>query len=268
MVITSSQNPRVKQLVKLRDKRSRDKTGLFLIEGFREILRAAQADRKIDELYYCPSLFLGENEDKILAHLKEKGTELVECTKAVFQKISYRDRPDGLLAVAPKLHASLADLEKRLEGKKYPFLVVAESVEKPGNLGTMLRTCDAVGVDAMIVADPRTDIHNPNVVRASVGTLFTVPTFEVTSDELIPWLKEKNIPIIATTPEAETFYSEMNLRIPLALAFGTEQLGLTDQWLDAADIQVSIPMVGLADSLNVAISSAVLLYEVFRNREM
>jgi TrmH family RNA methyltransferase len=176
--ITSLQNDRVKEIVKLRERRDREKASLFLIEGYRELKRALDAGRRAEALFYCPEFFLGSNEGALIAQAKERGAECFECSKEVFAKISYRDRPDGLLAVAPQVHLGLDDLEALLARKENPFLVVAESIEKPGNLGTILRSCDAAGVDAVIVCDPTTDIHNPNVVRSSVGTLFTLPVLE------------------------------------------------------------------------------------------
>ncbi len=169
-MITSLQNAKIKEVVKLRDRRPREESGLFIIEGYRELKRALDAGRKVETLYYCPELFLGSNEQQII----DQCPSHLECTREVFAKISYRDRPDGLLAVAPQHHLKLSDLKL----KENPFIVVAESIEKPGNLGTILRSCDAAGVDAVIVCDPTTDIHNPNVVRSSVGTLFTLPVLE------------------------------------------------------------------------------------------
>jgi TrmH family RNA methyltransferase len=147
-----------------------------------------------------------------------------------------------------------------------PFYVVAEAIEKPGNLGTILRSSDAVGVSGLIVCDRCTDIYNPNVVRASVGTLFSVPTVEVAGEDALNWLKSKGVAILAATPQAEHEFTEVNLKQPLAIAVGTEQLGLSKRWMDQADIQVRIPMKGVADSLNVAMATTVLLYEVLRQR--
>lgn len=259
-MITSLQNPKVKEVVKLRDRRPRDESGLFIIEGYRELKRALDAGRKIETLFYCPSLFLGSNEGS----LKEqcKAALHLECTPEVFSKISYRDRPDGLLAVAPQQHLTLSDLKL----KKNPFLVVAESIEKPGNLGTILRSCDAAGVDAVIVCDPTTDIHNPNVVRSSVGTLFTLPVIEANSEETLAYLKKHHIAVVAATPHAKLGFTEADFKVPLAIVVGTEQYGLTENWMKNADISVRIPMFGAADSLNVASATTLLLYEVVRQR--
>lgn len=259
--ITSLQNPRIKEAVRLRDRRSRDETGLFLIEGYRELKRAVDAGRKITTVFYCPDLFLGENESALL---EKSGAELVLCSPEVFAKISYRDRPDGLLGIGPQLHLRLSDL--RLS--KNPFLVIAEGIEKPGNLGTILRSCDAAGVDAVIVCDKTTDIHNPNVVRSSVGTLFTLPVIEAGSVETLIFLKEKKIQIAAATPDAKLEYTQADFSIPVAIAVGTEQLGLSEAWMKEADCQVRIPMHGVADSLNVASATTLLLYEVVRQRSL
>lgn len=259
MILTSMQNPRVKQLVRLRDRRERDETDRFLIEGYRELLRAHEAGIPIETLYICPELFLGVNEERLI---ESCDTTVIECDKNVFTKISYRDRPDGLLAVAPQMHRKLSDLQL----SPNPLLVVAEAIEKPGNLGTILRSSDAVGADAAIVCDRCTDIHNPNVVRASVGTLFTVPVLEATSQETIEWLKSNGIKIVAATPSAKLSYTEADLKGPIAIAVGTEQLGLSPLWMKQADIQVRIPMNGVADSLNVAMATSLLLYEALRQR--
>lgn len=254
--ITSLQNSKVKLAALLRERRERDKHDLFLIEGYREVLRAYLAGWQFETLFYCPELFLGENEPALI----EKVPESLSCSEAVFRKFSYRDRPDGLLAIAKQRHLTLESISKP------HFLVVAEAIEKPGNLGTILRSSDAVGVDGVIVADRCTDIHNPNVVRASVGTLFTVPVIEASGEETLAWLKKNKVAIVATTPAAEKEYTQVDLTGPIALVVGTEQLGLSDSWLHSADIQVRIPMLGVADSLNVATATTLMLYEALRQR--
>lgn len=267
MLISSLQNPKVKEIVQLRDKPHRDKTGLFLIEGYREILRATDGGFKIDTLYVCPELFLGSNEQSLIERLIRRGVTVVTCTDPVFHKIAYRDRPDGLLAVAPQKKKTLSDLEEIFRSGKAPLFVIAEAIEKPGNLGTILRSSDGVGADAVIVCDRCTDIYNPNVVRASVGTLFTIPTIEASTEETLAWLKKHKVKILAATPQAEHVYTQVDLKGPIAIAVGTEQLGLTDRWMKEADIQVKIPMLGVADSLNVAMATTLLLYEALRQRQ-
>ncbi len=264
--ITSLHNPKVKTALGLSDRRKRDETSLFLIEGFRELLRAFEGEADVCELFFCESLFLGQNEPALLRNYQARGAQLYACSESVMRKISYRDRPDGLVAVARQKKTSLQDLSLLLFDTPNPFLLVAEGVEKPGNLGTVLRSCDAVGTDAVIVCDRCTDIFNPNVVRASVGTLFTQPVIETTHQELLPWLQSKGIRIVASTPDAEEEFTQADLTGPIALFVGTEQWGLSERWMEAADIKVRIPMRGCADSLNVATATTLLLYEVLRQR--
>lgn len=265
LLITSLQNPRVKQILDLRDRKYRDQTGLFLIEGYREILRAVDAKWEIQEVYFCSDLFLGSNEQNLISRAISQKNGSFACSEKVFRKISYRDRPDGLLAIAKQRHQSLDSWNPRKN--QLPFFVVAEAIEKPGNLGTILRSSDAVGVDGLIVCDRCTDIYNPNVVRASVGTLFTVPTIEASGEKTLEWLKDQQILILAATPHATIEFTEVNLNQPLAIAVGTEQLGLSQKWMNEADLQVKIPMNGVADSLNVAMATTLLLYEVHRQRK-
>jgi TrmH family RNA methyltransferase len=177
--------------------------------------------------------------------------------------MSYRDRPDGLLAIAPQVTRQLADLKLPAN----PLLLVCVSIEKPGNLGTMLRTADATGVDAVLVCDPTTDVHNPNVVRASVGTLFTVPVVECGSAEARAWLQERGIQTLATTPDTEDIYFNVDMRPPTALILGCEQLGLDREWLAQAGHKIRIPMLGQADSLNVSAACTLVLYEAVRQRK-
>jgi TrmH family RNA methyltransferase len=169
--ISSLQNPRVKQLVKLRDRRPRDAAGVFLVEGYREIRRALEKRVSLTEIYFSPEWFLGENEPALIEQARAAGAEVFELSKDAFAKVAYRERPDGLLAVAPQWRRALSDLVLPAD----PFVLVVEAIEKPGNLGTILRSADAAGCDAVIVCDPVTDIFNPNVVRASTGVLFSVP---------------------------------------------------------------------------------------------
>lgn len=268
LALSSLQNPRVKQVLHLREKKERDQTGLFLIEGYREILRATDAGHPIETLFICTDLFLGTNETALIQRIRSKGAQIIECTDKVFQKISYRDRPDGLLAIAPQKRLHLKDLDKLFKKDKAPLLVVAEAIEKPGNLGTILRSSDAVGVDGLIVCDRCTDIYNPNVVRASVGTLFTVPTVEASGEETLKWLKAHGVSILAATPHAEYEFTDVDLTKPVAIAVGTEQLGLSERWMKQADLQVRIPMNGVADSLNVAMATTLMLYEAHRQRRV
>ncbi|MBE35472.1 MAG: rRNA methyltransferase [Opitutaceae bacterium] len=261
--ISSLQNPRVKQLVKLRDRRPRDVAGVFMVEGYRQIRRALEKDVTLQELYFCPDWFLGENETALIAQAKESGALLIELSKDAFAKVAYRERPDGLLALAPQWRNTLDDLKLSTE----PFLLVVEAIEKPGNLGTILRSADAAGCDGVIVCDPVTDIFNPNVVRASTGVLFSVPLVVAESEQVHEWLKSKNIRTVATTPAAEKLYTETDLRGSMAVIMGSEQYGLSDFWLQNADAPVRIPMAGQADSLNVAMATIITLFEAVRQRD-
>jgi TrmH family RNA methyltransferase len=262
--ITSLQNPRLKQLVRLRDRRPRDEAGVFLVEGYREIRRALEKGVRLDELYYAPDWFLGENEPELLARAQAAGAQLCELSREAFAKAAYRERPDGLLAVAPQWKRTLAGLGEKRGAD--PFLLVVEAIEKPGNLGTILRSADAAGCDAVIVCDPVTDLFNPNVVRASTGVLFSVPCVVEESGRVLPWLRERGIRIAATTPAAEQLYTDADLRGPLAVVMGSEQYGLSEFWLQAADLPLRIPMAGQADSLNVAMAAMITLFEAVRQR--
>ncbi len=260
--ITSLQNPRIKQLVKLRDRRPRDEAGLFLVEGYREIRRALEQRVRLQELYFSPDWYLGENEPALLAQAAAAGTQLFEVSKEAFAKVAYRERPDGLLAVAPQWQRALSDLTLPAA----PLLLVVEAIEKPGNLGTILRSADAAGCHAVIVCDPVTDIFNPNVIRASTGVLFSVPLVVEESARVLDWLRQDRIRTVATTPAAETVYSDADLRGPLAVIMGSEQYGLSEFWLQNADLPVRIPMAGQADSLNVAMATIITLFEAVRQR--
>ena len=263
-VLTSPQNQRVKQLVRLRDRRPRDRAGVFLIEGYRALLRALEQQVPIAELYICPSLFQGDGEADLIDRCRGVGTAVYETSAAVFRKVAYRDRPEGLLAVAPQRHLGL---DQAALGS-IPLVLVAEAIEKPGNLGTMLRAADATGVDALVLCDPCTDLFNPNVVRASTGALFSVPVIETESTAALAWLKACEIPILAATPHGRDLYTDVDMSGPLAIAVGAEQYGLSNEWLDQADLQVRIPMLGMADSLNVSSATTLLLYEAVRQRSL
>ncbi len=264
--ITSLHNTRIKQALKLWERKERDALALFLVEGYREIERAYGAHWPLDTLFICPPLFLGTNEPALIENLRAKKVTIISCSESVFRKLSYRDRPDGLLAIAKQKQRTLEQFDFSL-ASTIPLFIIAESIEKPGNLGTILRSADAAGVHGLIVADPCTDIFNPNVVRASVGTLFTVPIVQTTSDKALDWLKCHAISILAATPHATVNFTEADLTKPLAIAMGTEQFGLSKQWMNHAHLQVRIPMHGSADSLNVAMATTLMLYETLRQRQ-
>jgi TrmH family RNA methyltransferase len=261
--ITSTSNPRVKALVRLRRRRYRTAEERTLVEGFEELRLAVSAGARPSAVYHCPDLARpGE-----LAELRERpgfgAAELLLVSPSVFGKISYRDSPDGWLAVLPSVRTELAEL--RLPGED-PLLLVCEGVEKPGNLGAMLRTADAAGVAAVIATDPGTDWANPNVVRASKGAVHALPVAAASGADALRWLAERGIAVVAATPEGGVPYTELDLRGPLAIAVGAEKDGLSGPWLAAARDRALIPMHGLVDSLNVSTSAAILLFEALRQR--
>lgn len=260
--ISSLQNARVKNLVKLRNRRARDDQGVFIAEGYRAISRALEKSVIPKEVYFSPECFLGENEEKLLKQLSDSGTKLFQLQKHAFEKVSYRDRPEGLLAIIEQWKNNFEDLKL----SPVPFLLIVESIEKPGNLGTILRSADAAGVDAVICCDSVTDLYNPNVVRSSTGVLFSMPTVTTSTQETISWLRQKGIQSVATTPHTDNFYTEVDFKGPVAIVMGSEQFGLSETWLDACDSKAKIPMAGQADSLNVAMASLITLFEAVRQR--
>jgi TrmH family RNA methyltransferase len=256
--LTSTQNPRVKYIVKLReDRRQRRRDGVILVEGHDELELALASGMQPKEVFFCEALS-ATNEVVGLA------IQPVAVNRLVFEKMSRREGPDGWLAVFPVPQRTFSSL--RLSPA--PFLVLAESVEKPGNLGAILRTADSAGVDGLLVCDPLVDPYNPNVIRSSRGTLFTVPVVETNSVEALEWLRDKGILILAATPQGDLIYSEMDLRQPICIAVGTEDEGLTKFWLENADMNVRIPMVGKVNSLNVSTSTAIIVYEAVRQRRL
>ena len=260
--ITSVTNSRVKRLVKLRNRRERDNSGVFLVEGFRELRRAVDAGITVREIYFCPGLFLGNNEAALVERAAAGGAEPIELGLEAFRKVSYRDRPEGLLGLAAQFPTNL----EGLPSSPNPLILVVESIEKPGNLGTMLRTADAAGVDAVMVCEPTTDPFNPNVVRASLGCLFLVPLAISSTPEAIGWLHDHDIGIMAATPSADLPHWEADFRGPSAIAIGSEQYGLTETWLQEAGRRIRIPMAGRIDSLNAAMAAGVVLFEAVRQR--
>ena len=262
MAITSQQNPRIKHVVRLRERRQRDRDGLMLVEGREELSLALASGARPQALFYCPAFFGAGDQPALLTRAREAGADLVEVSAPVFEKLAYREHPDGWLAVVPTPRRRLADLSLG----PTPLLVAAEAVEKPGNLGAILRTADAAGVEGLIVCNPATDVGNPNVVRSSKGTFFTVPVVEAESAEALAWLRERGIALVATTPQAGLIYTQADLRGPVAIAVGTEDEGLSRAWLAQADVAVRIPMAGRVNSLNVATAAALLLYEAVRQR--
>lgn len=249
-------------MIALRQRRERDRTGLMRVEGYEELRLAVSSGFPPETLYFCSSLFGSEEEHEWLRMLSERNVQIVEVSEQVFERMAYRQGPDGWLAVMPTPVTRLEDLDLG----KSPLILVAEGVEKPGNLGAMLRTADAAGVDALVSASPVTDLGNPNVVRASKGALFTVPVGEADTARVIQWLQRHRIRVIVADPEANIAYTDADLNGPTAIVVGAEHEGLSALWQEAADIGVRIPMQGRVNSLNVATSAAVLLYEAAHQR--
>lgn len=255
MDITSLQNPRIKHVVRLReDKKTRTEDGLMLVEGVDEIQLALAAGHNPQTLLSAPEL--------ATRSLHGLSTETLTVTGAVFEKISHRENPDGWIAIFPIPNTTLNDLKISTA----PLVIVAESIEKPGNLGAILRTADAAHVDAVLVCDPRVDVWNPNVVRASRGAVFSVPVVECDNAEALEWLKGGAMRIVAASPSADELYSNVDLRQPVAIIVGTEDEGLSDFWMQNADVKVKIPMMGKVNSLNVSVSTALIVYEAIRQR--
>ena len=262
--ITSHQNQRIKNVIKLKNRRTREKTQKTLLEGYRLISRALIADFPVEECYFTPSMFLGKNEDILLKTLQGKGANLIKVPESILQKMSYRDRPEGLIALSPIKEHKL----KNIPIVKNGLYLVVEAIEKPGNLGSILRSADASGVNGLIICDKCTDLYNPNVLRASTGAIFSVPIAECSSLEAINWLHSNNIDTLAATPHAEKSYDCIDMTKSTAIVTGTEQFGLTPIWMKNSKIKVRIPMCGQIDSLNVAIATSILLFEASKQRRV
>lgn len=252
MVISSVQNPRVKAVVALQQKSAeRRRTGLFIVEGRRELEHCVEMGLEVKEVYVCREI-AGEME----------GMNVTAVTKDVYEKMAYREGTEGVMAVVKSEERRLEDLELR----ENPLMVVVERVEKPGNLGAILRSADAAGADAVVVCDPLTDLWNPNLIRSSIGAAFTVPCVACGSEECIQFLKERGIQILTAQLQDSELYYDTDMKRGTAIVMGTEATGLTDVWRQAADAHIRIPMLGRLDSLNVSVSAAILLYEAVRQR--
>lgn len=267
--ITSLQNPRVKNVVRLSNRRHRDRLGQTVVEGVREASLALQKGIIPLEAFFCPDYLdtiEGQNLiNQLLQLTAKKQTGLFEVPPAVFDKMAYRGGSSGILLVIPYLTPSFDDLP--VEGT--PLFAVVDGAEKPGNLGAILRTADAAGLDALLLTGTEgegTDIHNPNVIRASLGAFFTVPVVTTTRDQALDWMQENGVTTVATTPEAEQVYTAVSYTGPTAIVMGSEASGLSREWLNTADILVRIPMSGEVDSLNLSVSTALMLYEARRQR--
>lgn len=254
-VITSPSNPKIKRLLALQQKSSaRREAGLFVVEGQRELQHCIDAGFEIDSIFVCPDLLSTPPESRI---------KVFEVTKEVYARISYREGTEGVIAEVRTPDRRFEDLVL----PERPLVVVLESVEKPGNLGAVLRSADAAGADAVLICDPLTDLWNPNLIRASIGAVFTVPCLSCGSAEAIAFLKARGIRILTAQLQDSSLYYDCDMTVGTALVMGTEATGLTDAWRAAADAHIRIPMLGRLDSLNVSVSAAILLFEAVRQRQ-
>lgn len=258
--ITSAQNPKIKTLLELQDKsKTRRKEGLFVVEGKRELLHCLSADYTAHTIFVCRDI-LSDNE---LAEISAvAGCKMIEIPSHLYEKVAYRGSTEGVIAEIKCKSHSLDSLQV----KKNPLIVVLERVEKPGNLGAVLRSADAAGADAVIVCDPLTDLYNPNLIRSSIGSIFTVPTVVAASSEAINWLKSNNIKIYTAQLQDSEWYYDTDMTEGTAIIMGTEATGLSEIWRKAADAHIKIPMLGKLDSLNVSVSAAILLFEAVKQR--
>ncbi len=264
LIITSPSNARLKSLVALRRRRAREEAGLTLLEGYDELSLALDAGLVPRVVYYCPELMLDPSvQQDLVRRVHALGSDTQELGRVAFEKVAYREGPDGFLAVVGSVVRVCADLRVGLT----PLALICQGVEKPGNLGAMLRTADAAGVDAVVAADPVTDWGNPNLVRASKGTVFSVPVASASTEEMLAWLSAHGIALAATTPDTDLNYTDLDYTGSIAIAVGAEKYGLTDEILSAAEFRIRIPMAGRANSLNVATSAAVVIYEAVRQRQ-
>lgn len=259
--ITSFRNPKIKNFQNLQKSKERKEQGLFVIEGLKEIEKASESGYSFDSVFYCPDF----NPEQTVLNLKGinmDATKIYTVSKEIYCKIAYRENCCGVIVWAKTKKLALADL--KVENK--PLYLVVESVEKPGNLGALLRTADAAGLDGVIVCDNKTDVFNPNVIRSSIGCLFTVPLAVDTSENVINWLKSAGVSIYSAALSASVPYHTIDFKHASAIVMGTEATGLSDIWLKASDQNIIIPMRGMADSMNVSTSAAVLVYEALRQR--
>ena len=283
-IITSAQNPKIKKLLALQQKSSeRRSEGLFVVEGRREIEHCLEAGYEIDTVFVCteicgisPRASLGRDDnsvipsidgvissiDGVISSVVEKSPRVFEVSSSVYDKIAYRSGTEGIIAEVRAKSLRLANLQL----SEHPLIVVLESVEKPGNLGAVLRSADASGADAVIVCDPLTDLYNPNLIRSSIGSIFTVPCVACSSEECIDFLKAHGIKILTAQLQDSELYYDSDMKCGVAIVMGTESTGLTDIWRKAADAHIRIPMLGRLDSLNVSVSAAILLFEAVRQR--
>ena len=261
-IITSAQNPKIKDLLALQEKsKERRKKGLFVVEGRRELLHCVEAGYEPYAVFYCPDIISNADFDAVVENCD---CNYYEIPQHLYDKVAYRGGTEGVIA---ELHCKEMNLES-LKLKENPLVVILESVEKPGNLGAVLRSADASGVDAVIVCDPLTDMYNPNLIRSSIGAIFTVPVATATSEKTIKWLKDNNIKIYTAQLQDSEWYYDTDMKGATAIVMGTEATGLTTAWRKAADAHIKIPMLGKLDSLNVSVSAAILMFEAVRQRNV
>jgi TrmH family RNA methyltransferase len=261
-VVTSTANPRVKAAARLRDRRTREATGLTIVEGGRELLRALAAGVRVREAFVCRDLVRSEDAETAIEHLRAARADVIEVGPTAFAKLAFGARTEGVLATVRVPSVEIADLDLPPE----PLILVAEGIEKPGNLGAVFRSADGAGADAVVAASPRTDLFNPNAIRASLGTIFAVPFGSAPAAKVLAWLRLHEMRIVAARPGAALLATDADLRGRVAIVVGAEAEGLGDAWNEPDIEAVRLPMLGVADSLNVAASSAVLLYEARRQR--
>ena len=265
--ITSAQNAKIKELLALQEKsKERRRKGLFVVEGRREIIHCVEAVYEPHTFFICRDIITEKEFDSILGAVEENfcgmTCQIIEIPQHLYDKVAYRGGTEGVIA---EMHCKEMALDN-LRMKENPLVVVLESVEKPGNLGAVLRSADASGVDAVIVCDPLTDMYNPNLIRSSIGAIFTVPVATATSEEAIAWLKNNGIKIYTAQLQDSEWYYDTDMKGGTAIVMGTEATGLTDVWRKAADAHIKIPMLGRLDSLNVSVSAAILMFEAVRQR--
>ncbi len=260
-VLSSAQNPKIKRLLALQQKsQERRKTGLFVVEGRRELEHCLEAGYEVESIFVSEELRV-KSEDFSLS--LNNTSSLFTLHPSLYEKVAYRGSTEGVIAIVKAKQHRLEGLQLR----ENPLIVVLESVEKPGNLGAVLRSADAAQADAVIVCDPLTDLYNPNLIRSSIGAIFTVPTVACTSEECIAFFKERHIRILTAQLQDSRLYYDTPMTQGTAIVMGTESTGLTDQWRRAADAHIRIPMLGRLDSLNVSVSAAILLFEAVRQRQ-
>ena len=260
--ITSFKNPKIKNIINLHKANERKKQNLFVIEGYKEIKAALRNKVEIDSTFYCSEIA----SDSHLTELLRLGLDVqnvFEITKEIFERIAYRDNSDGLVVLATPRYLKLDDIVLC----DNPIILVLESVEKPGNLGAILRTADAVNVDAVIVCDTKTDLFNPNTIRASIGCIFSKQVVVADSKSTFNWLQKKGIHVYSTFLNTNNCYFDMDYTTPTAIVLGTESTGLSQFWQTASESLIKIPMLGLVDSLNVSIAGAVVVFEILRQRQ-